>query len=123
MIKQLGNLPETMVGFSAEGDVTKEDFENIVLPACEKIIEQTGRLNYLIVLNTPLSHFTYEAWMQDVYLGLEHLFKWNRGAVVSDSESIRTFTDIFSIFIPGEFKGFEHSELQKAIDWTSEKIN
>jgi len=121
MIKQLDNLPGTMVGFSAEGDVTKEDFESIVLPACEKIIEATGRLNYLIVLNTPLSNFSYGAWMQDAYLGIEHLFKWNRGAVVSDAESVRTFTDIFSLFVPGEFKGFEHSELQKAIDWTSEK--
>ena len=121
MIKQLENLPENMVGFSAEGDVTEEDYENSVLPACKRVVEKTGTLNFMLVLNTDVKNFTYGAWMQDAYLGIKNLFKWNHVAIVTDKDGIRKLTDIMSVFVPGEFKGFEHSELQDAIDWVSGK--
>ena len=54
-------------------------------------------------------------------MGIKHLTKWNRAAIVSDVEGIRNFTNFFSYLMPGEFKGFEHKDLQQAIDWVAEK--
>ncbi len=122
MIQQITDLPENMVGFRASGEVTKDDFD-IVLKKVEEIVEKTGKLNYLLYLETSPANFTIGAWVKDGLLGVQNITKWNRAAIVSDSEMVKKFTDVFSDLMPGEFKGFEMDDLQHAIDWTSEKID
>ena len=96
MITEIKEVPTNMVAFRATGEVTKEDFEKVVFPAVEKVVERTGELNYLLLLQTDAKNFTFGAWWQDVILGLKELFKWRRAAIVTDSESIIRFTHIFS---------------------------
>lgn len=54
-------------------------------------------------------------------MGIKDLTKWNRGAIVSDKDAIRNFTNLFSYLMPGEFKGFEHKDFPQVIDWVAEK--
>lgn len=122
MIQQITDLPENMVGLRASGEVIKDDFD-IVLQKVEEIVEKTGKLNYLLYLETSPANFTIGAWVKDGLLGVQNLTKWNRAAIVSDSEMVKKFTDVFSDIMPGEFRGFEMDNLQHAIDWTSEKID
>jgi hypothetical protein len=121
MIQHLEYLPNNVVGFKAVGAITEKDFTEIVMPKVKELIEKTDKLNYLLVLETSLKNFTIGAWMKDAIMGIKHITKWNRAAIVSDVEAIRNFTDFFSYLMPGEFKGFKHTELQQAIDWVSEK--
>lgn len=120
MITTIENLPPNMVGFRAWGAVTKADFKP-VLQQVEALVEKTDKLNYLLVLDTSPKDFTAGAWLQDGLLGIQNLTKWNRAAIVTDSEEVIQFTDVFSKLMPGEFRGFHKDELQHAIDWTSEK--
>lgn len=119
MISQLKNIPNTMVGFRASHEVTKEDFDLVVLPAVAELVQRTDELNYMLVLDTPLKNFTIGAWIKDAMLGLNNLSKWNRVAIVSDSESLNTFTNIFSKVVPGEFRGYTPDELNEAVNWVS----
>ncbi len=121
MIIQIENLPANIVGFKATGEITENDFTETIMPKVKALIDKTDKLNYLLVLETSLKNFTIGAWIKDAMMGIKHLTKWNRAAIVSDVEAIRTFTNIFSYLMPGEYKGFEHKELQEAIDWVSEK--
>lgn len=121
MIEQIQNLPTNIVGFKASGEVTAEDFTNDVLPIVEMLVAKTGKLNYLFVLHTSLKNFTFGAWVKDTMIGMKNITKWNRAAIVSDVDAIRSFTNIFSVIMPGDFKGFKHEEMQDAIDWVSEK--
>lgn len=121
MIRYLEDLPTNVVGFKAVGEITEVDFTETVIPKVKALIDKTDKLNYLLVLETSLKNFSFGAWLKDALMGIKHLTKWNRAAIVTDVDAIRKFTDIFSIFIPGEFRGFEHKELQEAIDWVSEK--
>jgi hypothetical protein len=123
MITQIENLPPNMVGFKASGEVTESDFTATVMPRVKELLDKTDRLNYLLVLDTSIKNFTMGAWLKDALLGLKHLTKWHRAAIVTDVSLIRTFTDIFSVLMPGEFRGFEHKDMQQAIDWVSEKTN
>ena len=121
MIRYLEDLPTNVVGFKAVGEITEVDFTETVMPKVQALIDKTDKLNYLLVLETSLKNFSFGAWLKDALMGIKHLTKWNRAAIVTDVDAIRKFTDIFSLFIPGEFRGFEHKELQEAIDWVSEK--
>lgn len=122
MIEQIKNLPDNMVGFRSSGEVTKDDFE-IVKTKVEKLVDKTGKLNYLLYLENSPADFTFGAWMQDALLGIKNLTKWNRAAIISDSETVDKFTSVFSKLMPGEFKVFQKNDLERAIDWTSEKID
>lgn len=121
MITQIQNLPSNMVGFTASGEVTEDDFTNDVMPKVKELVSKTDKLNYMLVLDTSVKNFTAGAWFRDAVMGLKHLTKWNRAAIVSDLQAVKTVTDIFSVLMPGEFKVFPHKEQQQAIDWVSGK--
>lgn len=123
MIQFIEQLPANMVGFKATDEVTENDFSETVMPKVKELVDKTGTLNYMLVLDTSVKNFTAEAWFKDAMMGIKHLTKWNRAAIVTDVEGIRSFTGIFSVLMPGEFKGFEHKDLQVAIDWASGKTD
>ncbi|MCY0967850.1 SpoIIAA family protein [Chryseobacterium wangxinyae] len=117
MISIINDAPENVAAFNATGDVTKEDFENLVIPYVKKKVEEFDELNYLLYLDTDLSNFTMGAWLQDVFLGIKNITKWNRAAIVTDKEGVQNFTDIFSVLMPGEFKSFPKENLYNALFW------
>ncbi|ANF49576.1 hypothetical protein A0O34_02975 [Chryseobacterium glaciei] len=117
MITIIPEAPENVAAFSATGEVTKENFENLVIPHVKKKVEEFDELNYLLYLDTNLGNFTAGAWLQDMLLGLKNLTKWNRAAIVTDNESVQNFTDIFSVLMPGEFKSFPKENLYNALYW------
>ena len=110
-----------MVGFRATNEVTQEDYNTHILPVVKELVAKTNTLNYLLVLDTDVSNFTMGAWFKDAVLGIKHLTKWHRAAIVSDVHAVKTFTDIFSVLMPGEFRVFEHKDQQEAIVWVSGK--
>jgi hypothetical protein len=106
MITIIPEAPENVAAFNATGEVTKEDFEKLVIPRVKEKVEQFGELNYLLYLDTDLDNFTMGAWLEDLLLGLKNLTNWNRSAIVTDKEGIRDFTSVFSVLMPGEFSSF-----------------
>lgn len=120
MINKIQDIPDNAVGFTAAGEVTKDDFQNVLVPSVESLIKRTGQINFLLFLDTDISNFTAGAWFQDILLGLKNLGKWNRAAIVTDSSTIISFTNAFSYVIPGEFKGFPKEHYAEAMAWVSE---
>lgn len=117
MITIIPEAPENVAAFNATGEVTREDFENLVLPRVKAKIEQFGELNYLMYLDTDLDNFTAGAWLEDALLGLKNLTKWNRAAILTDNQNVQNFTEIFSVLMPGEFKSFPKGNLYNAMYW------
>lgn len=120
MIVQIPDLPENMVGFRADGEVTKDDFE-IVKRQVANLVEDTNKLNYLLFLDNSPADFTAGAWLQDALLGIKNITKWNRAAIITDSETVIKFTDAFSKVMPGEFRGYHKSDYDRAVSWVSEQ--
>ena len=118
MITQIPDLPENMVGFRADGEVTKDDFE-VVKHQVASLVEKTGQLNYLLFLDNSPADFTLGAWMQDALLGINHITRWSRAAIISDSEAVINFTAIFSKVMPGEFRGYHKADYDEAVGWVS----
>lgn len=118
MIVQIPGLPKNMVGFRADGEVTKEDFEMVKVQVSD-LVEKTGKLNYLLFLDNSPADFTLGAWIQDALLGINHITKWNRAAIISDIEGVIKFTDAFSKVMPGEFRGYHKAEYDEAVQWVA----
>lgn len=117
MITLIPDVPENIAAFKANGEITKEDFENLVFPHVKEKVNTFNELNYLLYLDTDLDQFTFGAWFQDALLGLKNITKWNRAVIVTDKKGVQNFTDIFSVLMPGEFKSFPKEDLANAIFW------
>lgn len=117
MLTVIDQLPDHVFGVRANGEVTKEDLKNVLLPGLESLTERYDEIYYLLVLETKVQNFTAGAWIQDLIAGIKHLSKWKKIAIVTDQEAVEKFTDLFSYISPGEARGYELSELQIAKDW------
>jgi len=119
MIGVLPDLPPNVAGFRAYGEVTKDDFEKVIFPEVKKHREQTGKLNFVLYVDTPLKNFSVGAWIRDIWLGMKQFASWRKIAIISDVEKIRNFTDNISFLLPGEYKGFPVAQLAAAIRWAA----
>ena len=119
MIQRITDVPSYVAGFEASGEVTKVDYENIVMPIVKEVVSTHGHIHFLLVLKTDVGNFTFGAWWQDALLGLKNLTSWKKMAIVSNQDGVQKFTDIFSVVVPGESKGFALNELEEAKVWVS----
>lgn len=119
MISLINNAPQNTAAFHAAGEVTKADYDNVVIPAVDALVKKQDSINFMLVLDTSLGNFTIAALLKDLGLGLKHFTKWHKMAIVSGSGAINTFTDIFSYIAPGEAKGFTHAQIEEAMAWVS----
>jgi hypothetical protein len=119
MITTIGIAPENVAAFRATGEVTKEDYDKVVIPTIDNLVKKKGNIRFMFVLDTSLSNFSAIAILKDLGVGLKHFTKWEKMAIVSESEVINKFTDFFSFIAPGEAKGFTHAEMARAIEWVS----
>ena len=120
MIEIINDLPPHVIGFRATEKVTKEDYENILMPAVDKQSKLFKKINFLLQIETDISNYTFGAWVDDALVGLKHLTHWHKVAIVSHYDSIKKITDIFGHLVPGEYKGFKTEELEDAKKWVAE---
>lgn len=118
---QLINSPDNVAAFRVMGEVTKKDYEDVVVPTVEALVAKTDELNFLLELDTDLSKFSAGAWFEDFMIGLKNFGKWHKAAIVTDSDTIISFTNAFSYIAPGEYKGFKKDELDVALLWVGDK--
>ncbi len=119
MISILTELPSHVAGFVADGQVTKEDYENVLIPRIDAVLAQHGHIHFLLELRTDVSNFTAGAWWSDAAMGLKHFSSWKKMAIVSDQQSVEKFSDMFSALLPGKTKGFSLDELEAAKIWVA----
>jgi hypothetical protein len=100
--------------------VTPKDFEEVVIPCVEKHVEKNGHLNYLLVMNPSIHNFSCVSWLSDILKKIRYTCKWNRAAIVTDSKTLKYFTNLVTFFMVGEFMVFPHHQIKEAIHWVSE---
>lgn len=119
MITVLTSAPSNVAAFRATGEVTKADYDNVVIPAVDALVKKQDAINFLLVVDTAMSNFSIGALLKDLGIGLKHFTKWRKMAIVSEQAGVIKFTDFFSYIAPGEAKGFTHAELEEAKQWVS----
>ena len=120
MIEKIPNLPDNVIGFTAKGTVTVNDYESIVIPAVEELFSRLEKVRFLYHLGEDFTGFETGAIWQDTKLGLKHLQGWEKMAIVSDIEWVRAAVKIFRLVIPGHVRMFHNNELAAATRWVGE---
>jgi hypothetical protein len=120
MVEQIPNLPDNVLGFTAKGTLTANDYKSVIIPAVEALFSRQGKVRFLYHLGEDFSGFEAAAVWDDMKLGLKHLAGWERVALVSDVEWIRAAVKVFGLVIPGHVRLFHNRELAEATRWVSE---
>ncbi len=117
MIESLPNFPEHVLAFVCKGRVTKADYDSVLVPAVSRALErhQTVRLYYQTAPD--FAGIDPGAIWEDFKVGMEHLTRWERVAVVTDVEWIKQTMRFFSFLMPGAMKAFSLAEAAQARAW------
>lgn len=121
MLERITDVAEGVVGLRASGEVTGDDYKEILIPAVEAALEggQKVRLLYVLADDVKGMGLTAGAAWQDTKVGLGHYNRWEKVAVVSGKDWLRHSVDIFGYLIPGEVKAFALDEEAEARAWVS----
>jgi hypothetical protein len=122
MLKLIEDLPDNVIGVEADGKVTSEDYEKLLVPAVQTARAATpdGKVRVLYVLHDDFPDYTAGAMWEDTKLGIGHFRAWERIALVCDAEWLRKSVRAFAWMIPGEMKAFELDDLEDARRWITE---
>ena len=120
MLKIMNDLPANVLGVSAEGKITGEDYENLLIPFLEEKLKTNKKIRMIYQLGSDFSGFEMSAILDDAKMGLKHISAWDRIALVSDHETINSFAKFFGYLMTCELRIFKNDELEEAKKWVSE---
>ena len=114
MIEILGGFPDNVVAFAASGRVTRRDYEAVLVPRVEAALQHHDKIRCYYELGAGFAGFDPGAMWEDFKVGVGHLSRWERVAVVTDVDWMRHATNAFRFLMPGEMRVFPTAEAEAA---------
>jgi hypothetical protein len=111
--------PEGVLAFRAVGRIERADYRDVLEPAVEAMVAGRGEVRLVYVLGEAFEGYAVGAGFEDARLGLGHLTKWARIAIVSDRDWGRHGIGMMGWMMPGEVRVFPEAELEGALRWAA----
>lgn len=119
MIEMLDGMPDGVVGVEIVGELTTDDYEQVLIPTFEAGRAAHEHLNVVFVAGDRFTGFSSGAMWDDMKWGMSHAKGWGRIALVTDVDWMRHLTKLFSWLAPKGMKVFAASELDAATAWAA----
>jgi len=117
MIERLQGFPEGVVAFVCTGRVTRRDYETVLVPAVKAALKTRPKLRLYYETAPDFAGYDAGAMWEDFLIGMEHLSRWERIAIVTDVEWIRMAMHLFGFLMPAGMRSFHLSEAAQARAW------
>ena len=119
MIKFLSGKKDSVLKLEAEGKVTGDDYQLVIIPAIESKLRKHEKICLLYELGSHFSGFDFLAIWEDFKLGLTHWSDFEKIALVSDIQWIRIVTNALGFILPYPLQVFHNNQLSQAEEWIS----
>ena len=93
------------------------DYDTVLIPVVEKALEKNDKVRLYYETAADFDGIDAGAVLEDAKVGVSHLTRWERFAVVTDIDWIKHTMKLFSFLVPGEMKVFSTDEAAKAREW------
>lgn len=120
MLEFIEGFPEGVVAISAKGRVTGRDYDEVLIPRVEEALKRYGKVSLYYELGSGFEGIDPGAAWKDFRIGVEHLARWHRMALVTDVEWIRLAINAFRFLMPGRLRIFSTGEAEQARAWVGE---
>ncbi|MGI9603000.1 MAG: STAS/SEC14 domain-containing protein [Acidimicrobiales bacterium] len=116
-VKLLDDLPDNVIGLEAIGEFEDDDYEDVILPAVERLLADHDAVRILYVMGEDFEKYEADAMWEDTKMGMHYRGKWERIAVVTDHKGYQRSIKAFGFLMPGEVKVYPMAELAAAKTW------
>ncbi|MEZ5815538.1 MAG: STAS/SEC14 domain-containing protein [Hyphomicrobiaceae bacterium] len=117
MIEQLEGYPDNTCAFVCHGHVTRQDYTSVLVPAVEAALKNHDKVRLYYETAPDFTGIDPTAVWQDTMVGMGHLFRWERIAVVTDVDWIRNTFQFFSFLVPAQMKVVPLERADDARQW------
>jgi hypothetical protein len=117
MIETLDDFPKNVLAFVCHGHVTRHDYDTVLIPVVTRALQENENIRLYYETAADFEGIDAGAVWEDMKVGLSHIQRWERFAVVTDTDWIRHTMQLFCFLIPGEMRIFSSDEATQAREW------
>ena len=116
----LDGYPDDVAAFRAEGVITRDDYQETLIPVLEERISAQGKVKLLYWCGEEFEGFSAGAMWDDARFGLTHWGDFSKIAVVSDIGWVRQSVKLFAPLMRAPVQVFQNAEIDDAKSWIAE---
>jgi len=120
MIKVLDKSHDDILAVEAFDKLTHEDYEQVWVPALDKLINEYGQVSCLLYMDEDFKGWETQAIVDDAKFGFKHCKSFKKIALVGGPSYVTAGVKMFSVFLKFEIKCFDTDELEEAWEWLEE---
>ena len=117
MFRPIFDLPPGVIGYSAVGKITGDDYSKVLIPEMEAKLAEGGKLRFLFLAGPDFEGWELGAAVDDTMFGMRHFFDFEKIAFVSDHEMFRAMVQGLGLLMPAAVRSFPVSDLAAAKTW------
>jgi hypothetical protein len=117
MIETLKGFAPDTIAVKGSGFVSAMDYDRVLLPAVEQVLNDYDHARVYYEIAPDFAGISLGAIWRDFWVGIRHLTRWKRIAVVTDIPWIKRTVQMFGFVLPGATKVFRISEAAEARGW------
>jgi hypothetical protein len=100
MIEFIAGFPPNVLAVNCRGHITRADYEEILIPAVEARLKDHKKLRLYYRIGPEFEGIDIGAALDDAKIGLAHISRWERAAIVTDVGWLRLATHAFAFLMP-----------------------
>jgi hypothetical protein len=117
MVTVLPGSDGKVLGIQASGKLTSKDYEEVMVPQLEELINKFGQARFLCYVDETFAGLEMGAMLDDAKFFLKHKNDLEKLAVVGAAKWIEVMTKLFAHVMTGEVKTFPGEQLAAAWEW------
>ena len=117
MIEQLTEFPDDVLGFVWKGQVTRKEYDTVVLPAVAAALKKHQKVRIYYEVANDFTGAARGAVWDDFAAGIDNFSRWGRIAVVTDAEGVAHAARLYSFILPCTVRSYPISETAAARAW------
>jgi hypothetical protein len=102
------------------GQVSHDDYQNVVIPHLERLKREGRRVRLLFHLGQMFERFTPAGALSDARVGVSYMGLFERVAIVTDVDWASRLSGLFADLVPWPIKIYRNEAFDDAVRWLAE---
>ena len=117
MLELMGESERDVLAVRARGVLTKDDYQDVLIPHLETALEATDRIRVLFLMDETFQGWDARAAWLNTRLDLRHRRHFDKVAIVGAPTWEEWCAKLADLLIAGEIKTFKRDQLSNAWIW------
>ncbi|WP_421725068.1 STAS/SEC14 domain-containing protein [Bauldia sp.] len=117
MFTPIAGLPAEIIGFTANGRVTREDRQAVLEPTIDMALKQHEQVRLLYVVGSDFAGYEPSALLDDAVFGTRHFRDFERIAFLAEDGPYRRAAGAMKGLIPADLKVMPIQSMESAKAW------